>query len=363
MLSAKFACAVVARERDAPVIMREREAIADVGHEGPLVDTVAGLKGIAVQRDVVQNPAGVKRNEQMPVPVAASGFSDRRGIFTGWPQRRGTEVIGQAYSVAKLCTRVRVGGEVAQAAAPVVGEVQSPTAGSLLPECASPAFVDQLQHRFVAQLMPPAIEAIYSNDVVPPVLCLSGQGGWPYHANANLRGTKRICKPRVVAETQHQCAGERPVIRYQITARLVGRGVHHLPESDSHVLLVETLGLQHFEKAIQAADKSRKAWVIDIVDQVWRDPTDEKPIGVPPVLTNASEHVVVDPQIERSGRAQRVVARAGLFLRKGIFGRDAQRQQQYGYGAKSLNEVFGLDCRHAAVPTHSGWLVTAADWG
>ena len=61
--------------------------------------------------------------------------------------------------------------------------------------------------------------------------------------------------------------------------------------------------------------------------------------------------------------AERVVARAGLFLRKGIFGRDAQRQQQYGCGAKSLNEVFGLDCRHAAVPTHSGWLVTAADWG
>ena len=54
--------------------MREREAIADVGHEGPLVLLWLDLKGIAVQCDVVQDPAGIKRNEQMPfqLPPAVS---------------------------------------------------------------------------------------------------------------------------------------------------------------------------------------------------------------------------------------------------------------------------------------------------
>ena len=73
LLSAKFACAVVARERDAPVIMREREAIPMSATKGRCRHC-GWTEGIAVQRDVVQNPAGVKRNEQMPVPVAASGF-------------------------------------------------------------------------------------------------------------------------------------------------------------------------------------------------------------------------------------------------------------------------------------------------
>lgn len=58
-LSPEFACAVVAGYRDAPVALGNRDAVADIRHEWPLINAMAGLEGIAIQRDVVQNPASV----------------------------------------------------------------------------------------------------------------------------------------------------------------------------------------------------------------------------------------------------------------------------------------------------------------
>ena len=46
---------LVAGYRDAPVALSHRDAIADIAHEWPFINTMTGLEGIAIQRDVVQS--------------------------------------------------------------------------------------------------------------------------------------------------------------------------------------------------------------------------------------------------------------------------------------------------------------------
>lgn len=106
------------------------------------------------------------------------------------------------------------------------------------------------------------------------------------------------------------------------------RGVHHLPQAHRHVLFVEAVRLQPGEVAVQAAHDVRQAGIITVVDQVGRDPADEKPVRIALVLSHAAEHVVVDAQVEGAGATQGRLLGAAGFLPVGEHRQAGQRHPE-----------------------------------
>src|SRR3546814_15347209 len=71
-LAIEFAAAVVAGQGEFPAPPGDRQAIADVSDEWPLVHAVAVPEGVAFEGDVSQHPARVGRQDQVPGPATVA---------------------------------------------------------------------------------------------------------------------------------------------------------------------------------------------------------------------------------------------------------------------------------------------------
>src|SRR3546814_15416533 len=110
-----------------PASPGDRQAIADVSDEWPLVHAGAVPEGVAVEGDVAQHPARVGRQEQVPGPAAVDvQCAGGCGVFAGRTQWRAAEVVRQAPAETPFDAAVGMGREVADAAAPVGDRVPPP---------------------------------------------------------------------------------------------------------------------------------------------------------------------------------------------------------------------------------------------
>lgn len=158
------------------------------------------------------------------------------------------------------------------------------------------------------------MESVDIDDVVPPALGLLRVRGGADDAEADLRRAQLVTLACVVAHAEHQRPGIGAVVGDEVGAEMVGGRVHHLPQSDRHVLLVEAVGTQPGQIVVQVAGQARQAGIVHIVHQIRRHPTEQEPVGVALVLLHTAEHVVVDTQVQGACRAQRIAPAAPGIL-------------------------------------------------
>ena len=184
-----------------------RDAVADVGDEGALIDAVAVAEGIAIECDVAHHPAGIEGQEQVATPHAIRESSKGCGVLTGRTQRRHAEVVRQLSAQAQFHPCMGGSREVANAATHRPDGVPLPSLGRGTAAQTLSPLVNQLDHGLVMQLIVPAKRAVSTDDAVQRVLYFASLGRGAYHADAQLGRPQDITRARAVSQAEHQRPG------------------------------------------------------------------------------------------------------------------------------------------------------------
>ena len=265
-----------------------------------LVHAVAVAEGVAVQGDVADHPGRIGGGEQVPGPAAGLAAAGRGRVLAGRAQRGAAEVVRQLPAEAHFTTEIRLGFQVADRAAVVADRIPAPAAGihAGIARPAAHALVGVHEHRFVVQLVVPALEFLVAQQVVHRVLHLLALCPGADHAHRQQGGLQAVAAAGVVAEAGHKHAGVGAVILDQILAAEIGGREDALGQAEDHVLLFELARVQALQVAVHPARHPRQAGIVGVVHQVGRYQGQLGAVGVALVLVLAAEQVVVDAEID-----------------------------------------------------------------
>ncbi len=235
-LPCELAGAVITCKGDPPAPAVGRDAVADVGDEGALIDAVAVAEGIAIECDVAHHPAGIEGQEQVATPHAIREFE--RLWCSHRTQRRHAEVVRQLSARAQFHPCMGGSREVANAAThrpdgvPLPSSRRGAAAQTLSP------LVNQLDHGLVMQLIVPAKRAVSTDDAVQRVLYFASLGRGPTTPTRNW-DVRRTSPVRALYPAEHQRPGVGAVAGNQAPPLSLRGREHQVAESGSEMPFID----------------------------------------------------------------------------------------------------------------------------